>query len=100
MSANVASVFPEDRGNELPWLERFFKDSSIIILDDTTSSVDMETELKIQNTLRANFKDKTCFIIAHRLSSVKEADLILVMQDGMIIERGKHDELVNKKGYY
>jgi len=78
----------------------FLKDSSIIILDDTTSSVDMETELKIQNTLRANFKEKTCFIIAHRISSVKEADLILVMQDGMIIERGKHDELVNKKGYY
>jgi ATP-binding cassette subfamily B protein len=76
------------------------KDPAILILDDTTSSVDMETELKIQNTLKSILQNKTCFIIAHRISSVKEADLILVMDNGRIIERGKHEELLKKKGYY
>ncbi|WP_129728340.1 ABC transporter ATP-binding protein [Ectobacillus funiculus] len=76
------------------------KDSAILILDDTTSSVDMETELHIQKTLRTFNQGKTCFIIAHRISSVKEADLILVMENGRIIERGKHTELLMKKGYY
>lgn len=76
------------------------KDPAILILDDATSSVDMETELKIQNTLKSIQQNKTCFIIAHRISSVKEADLILVMDNGRIIERGKHEELLKKKGYY
>lgn len=76
------------------------KDTAILILDDTTSSVDMETELKIQNTLKSIQQNKTCFIIAHRISSVIEADLILVMENGRIIERGKHEELLKKKGYY
>jgi ATP-binding cassette, subfamily B, multidrug efflux pump len=76
------------------------KDPTILILDDTTSAVDMETELRIQRTLKSILKEKTCFIIAHRISSVKEADLILVMENGTIIERGKHKELLAKKGYY
>ncbi|MGG5252703.1 ABC transporter ATP-binding protein [Neobacillus sp. SM06] len=76
------------------------KDPAILILDDTTSAVDMETELKIQQTLNSVLQEKTCFIIAHRISSVKEADLILVMNNGNIIERGKHEELLKKKGYY
>ncbi|MBM7692058.1 ATP-binding cassette subfamily B protein [Peribacillus deserti] len=76
------------------------KDPSILILDDTTSSVDMETELRIQTTLQSIHQCKTRFIVAHRISSVKEADLILVMENGRIIERGKHTELIKKKGYY
>lgn len=76
------------------------KDPTILILDDTTSAVDMETELRIQNTLKSILQEKTCFIIAHRISSVMEADLILVMDNGRIIERGKHKELLQKKGYY
>lgn len=76
------------------------KDPAILILDDTTSSVDMETELRIQKTLMSIHHGKTCFIIAHRISSVKEADMILVMENGRIIERGNHEELVEKKGYY
>jgi ATP-binding cassette subfamily B protein len=76
------------------------KKTAILILDDTTSSVDMETEQRIQKTLKSVFKGKTCFIIAHRISSVKEADLILVMDNGRIIERGSHEELFMKKGYY
>jgi ATP-binding cassette, subfamily B, multidrug efflux pump len=76
------------------------KNPSILILDDTTSSVDMETEVRIQKTLKSILKEKTCFIIAHRISSVKEADLILVLKNGRIIEKGKHEQLLKEKGYY
>jgi ATP-binding cassette, subfamily B, multidrug efflux pump len=76
------------------------KDPAILILDDTTSAVDMETELRIQTTFKTILRDKTCFLIAHRISSVKEADMILVMENGRIIEKGNHEELLMKKGHY
>jgi len=76
------------------------KDPSILILDDTTSAVDMETEYKIQRDLQKVGTDKTTFIIAHRVSSVKDADLILVLNKGEIIERGNHDTLMTEGGYY
>lgn len=76
------------------------KNPSILILDDTTSSVDVETEHEIHKTLKSFYKDKTTFVIAHRISSVKNADMILVLEDGKIVEQGKHNELLNKRGYY
>ncbi|WP_217585737.1 ABC transporter ATP-binding protein [Lentibacillus saliphilus] len=75
-------------------------DPSILILDDATSAVDMETEFKIQQALKEVMKDRTTFIIAHRISSLKHADEIIVLEDGMIVERGTHAELIKHEGPY
>lgn len=76
------------------------KDPSILILDDTTSAVDMETEVKIQHELENVSQKKTTFIIANRISSVKSADEILILSKGKIIERGTHASLLELKGAY
>ncbi|WP_409305255.1 ABC transporter ATP-binding protein [Peribacillus sp. SCS-155] len=73
---------------------------SILILDDATSAVDMETESNIQNALREVMKGRTTFIIAHRISSLKHADEILVLENGRVVERGVHDELIHNRGVY
>ncbi|MFD2760607.1 ABC transporter ATP-binding protein [Lentibacillus juripiscarius] len=73
---------------------------SILVLDDATSAVDMETEFKIQQALKEVMKGRTTFIIAHRISSLKHADEILVLENGEMAERGKHNELVNNNGPY
>ena len=72
----------------------------ILILDEATSSIDTRTELKIQESFSRMMQGRTSFIVAHRLSTIKEADLILVMKDGNIIEKGSHDELMAKGGFY
>ena len=76
------------------------KDPKILILDEATSSVDTRTEILIQKAMENLMKDRTSFIIAHRLSTIRNADLILVMKDGDIVEVGKHDELLEKDGFY
>jgi ATP-binding cassette subfamily B multidrug efflux pump len=75
-------------------------DPPVLILDDCLSSVDAQTEAEILHELRAILKEKTCLIISHRISAVKEADEILVLDEGRIIERGSHDELTRRGGIY
>ena len=72
----------------------------MLILDEATSSIDTRTEMKIQKALASMMNGRTSFIVAHRLSTVKEADVILVMKDGRIIEQGSHEELLEKNGFY
>ena len=72
----------------------------ILILDEATSSIDTRTELKVQDAFAKLMKGKTSFIVAHRLSTIKNADIILVMKDGNIIEQGSHDELMKAGGFY
>ena len=72
----------------------------MLILDEATSSIDTRTELQIQKAFAAMMKGRTSFIVAHRLSTIKEADVILVMKDGKIIEKGSHDELLCNDGFY
>ena len=72
----------------------------MLILDEATSSIDTRTEIRIQKAFLEMMKGRTSFIVAHRLSTVMGADLILVMKDGKIIEQGRHDELIQKGGFY
>ncbi|MGM9611492.1 MAG: ABC transporter ATP-binding protein [Candidatus Woodwardiibium sp.] len=75
-------------------------DTSMLILDEATSNVDSRTEIKIQQAMNELMRGRTCFVIAHRLSTVQDADLILVLKDGRVIESGTHDELVKLGGFY
>ena len=72
----------------------------MLILDEATSSIDTRTEIRIQKAFSTMMEGRTSFIVAHRLSTIKEADLILVMRDGNIIEQGTHSELLAKNGFY
>jgi ABC-type multidrug transport system fused ATPase/permease subunit len=75
-------------------------DPPILILDDSTSSVDVETERRIHQAMIEVMQGRTTFVIAHRLSTVRQADLILVLQDGAIVEHGTHQELIARRGLY
>ena len=72
----------------------------MLILDEATSSIDTRTEIKIQSAFAKMMQGRTSFIVAHRLSTIREADVILVMRGGNIIEQGTHKELLSKNGFY
>ena len=72
----------------------------MLILDEATSSIDTRTEIKIQEAFNRMMQGRTSFIVAHRLSTIRNASLILVMKDGKIIEQGNHEELLEKDGFY
>ncbi|MBQ7625186.1 MAG: ABC transporter ATP-binding protein [Clostridia bacterium] len=75
-------------------------DANMLILDEATSNVDTRTEVKIQQAMRELMKNKTCFVVAHRLSTISHADKILVIDDGKVVESGTHRELMEKRGFY
>ena len=72
----------------------------MLILDEATSSIDTRTEIQVQDAFRRLMKGRTTFIVAHRLSTIREADVILVMRDGRIVEQGSHRELLDRNGFY
>ncbi|MDR0832103.1 MAG: multidrug ABC transporter ATP-binding protein, partial [Bacillales bacterium] len=78
----------------------FLLSPNIIVLDEATSSIDTMTEQFIYEGFDKIMQGKTAFIVAHRLSTIINADLILVIKDGLLIEQGKHQELLEKKGFY
>lgn len=84
----------------LSFARALLADPRLLVLDEATSSIDSLTEKEIQNAISVVTKGRTSFVIAHRLSTIVGADMILVVQDGKIIERGKHPELMEKRGYY
>ena len=73
---------------------------SMLILDEATSSIDTRTEIRVQKAFSRMMEGRTSFIVAHRLSTIREADVILVMRDGRIVEKGRHEELLRKNGFY
>ena len=72
----------------------------MLILDEATSSIDTMTELRIQKAFSKLMRGRTSFIVAHRLSTIREADVILVMRDGHIVEKGRHEALIGQNGFY
>lgn len=101
------TVLAEDGGNisqgqkQLLCIARvLLVNPDLLILDEATSSIDTRTELKIQDAFTFATRGKTSFIVAHRLSTIREADVILVMNDGNVIEQGNHETLMNKRGFY
>ena len=72
----------------------------MLILDEATSSIDTRTEIRVQKAFARMMEGRTSFIVAHRLSTIKEADVILVMRGGHIVEQGRHEELLAENGFY
>ena len=101
------TVIAEDGGNisqgqkQLLCIARvMLRKPPILILDEATSSIDTRTEVLVQDAFEELMKGRTSFIVAHRLSTIREADVILVMKDGHIVEQGNHDQLLAQGGFY
>ena len=96
----MKTIFHMDQKQLLTIARTILSNKQILILDEATSSVDTRTEKLIQEAMDELMKDRTSFIIAHRLSTLRNADKIIVIDDGHIIEQGSHEELLEQKGYY
>ena len=107
LPAGYDTVLPENGGSlsqgqrQLLCIARvMLADPEILLLDEATSSIDTRTELQVQAAFDDLMRGRTSFVVAHRLSTIREADCILVMRDGRIVERGTHDGLLAAGGFY
>ena len=107
MPDGYATVISEDGGNLSQGQKQLLCIARVmlclppmLILDEATSSIDTRTEIKVQKAFAQMMEGRTSFIVAHRLSTIREADVILVMRDGKIVEKGKHEELLGMHGFY
>ena len=96
----TATTFPRGKSSFCPLRGSCCKKPPMLILDEATSSIDTRTELRIQKAFAQLMEGRTSFIVAHRLSTIRNADVILVMRDGQIVETGRHEELLEKRGAY
>ena len=92
--------FQAASGSALPWPERLLKGSPILLLDEATSALDSVSEQAIQKALSVAMEDRTSIVVAHRLSTLKNLDIIIVIDNGKIKEQGSHEELVELDGIY
>ncbi len=99
-SASAASRSPADSASALPWRRAFLTDPHILILDDSTSAIDSATEDRIQRAIANAARGRTTFIITHRLSQIRWADLIIVLRKGSIAAIGTHEELMKTSEAY
>ena len=76
------------------------KDSPILVMDEAVSNLDTKTDKMIQETIKSIADQKTVIMVAHRLSTIKEADELIVMKDGRVVQKGHHNELIHEEGYY
>ena len=95
-----ASALSAGQRQQLAIARAMVKDAPMLILDEATSSVDTRTERRIQEAMDRMMVGRTSFVIAHRLSTVRDADVILVIRDGSIVEQGTHEELIALGGFY
>ena len=100
MLSERGSNFSQGQRQLLAIARAVVADPKILILDEATSNVDTRTEMRIQEALLRLMKNRTSFVIAHRLSTIRKADQVLVIKGGEIIERGTHDSLLKRKGFY
>ena len=94
------STFSAGQRQLLSFARAIAHDPAVFVLDEATSSIDTQTEQLIQNAIDHLLTNRTSFLVAHRLSTIRKADVILVVKDGHIVEQGKHEELLRRKGYY
>ena len=94
------SLLSEGQKQLISFARAIISNPRILILDEATSSIDSEAEHVIKNATKSLFKNRTSFVVAHRLSTIVDSDLIIVLENGNIIERGNHSELINQRGYY